>query len=264
MKQPRILALAGVAALLAAACSGGASGSAAPSPQASIGDGRGRAQPCHVGRLRGARRDRPGVRLGHPVRDEDRLQGQHHRHDRLQQRRRAHAVRRVRRHLRVRRRHHPAHRRRHRRPGQHLAVPNYANVFAGLKDLPHNTVDGVNYGVPHGRGPNLLDVQHRRRHARAHQLGRPCGRAAPTDQGKISVYDSSIYIADAALHLMTNAPGARASTTRTSSTRRSSTRPSSCSRPAGQRGDLYWGTCTDQIARTRPATSRWGRPGSTR
>jgi len=34
--------------------------------------------------------------------------------------------------------------------------PNYANVYAGLKDLPHNTVDGVNYGVPHGRGPNLL------------------------------------------------------------------------------------------------------------
>ena len=33
---------------------------------------------------------------------------------------------------------------------------NYGNVFADLKDLPHNTVDGVNYGVPHGRGPNLL------------------------------------------------------------------------------------------------------------
>ena len=33
---------------------------------------------------------------------------------------------------------------------------NYDNVFADLKDLPHNTVDGVNYGVPHGRGPNLL------------------------------------------------------------------------------------------------------------
>jgi hypothetical protein len=40
MKQPRILALAGVVALLAAACSGGgSSGSAAPSPQASIGAG---------------------------------------------------------------------------------------------------------------------------------------------------------------------------------------------------------------------------------
>ncbi len=35
-------------------------------------------------------------------------------------------------------------------------LPNYANVFPALKNLPHNTVDGVNYGVPHGRGPNLL------------------------------------------------------------------------------------------------------------
>src|SRR5215213_178403 len=35
-------------------------------------------------------------------------------------------------------------------------LPNYANVFEGLKNLPHSTVDGVNYGVPHGRGANLL------------------------------------------------------------------------------------------------------------
>ena len=33
---------------------------------------------------------------------------------------------------------------------------NYDAVFDGLKDLPHNTVDGVNYGVPHGRGANVL------------------------------------------------------------------------------------------------------------
>ena len=34
--------------------------------------------------------------------------------------------------------------------------PNYANIFEGLKDKPHNSLDGVPYGVPHGRGPNLL------------------------------------------------------------------------------------------------------------
>ena len=49
-------------------------------------------------------------------------------------------------------------------------IPNYADVFEGLKNQPHNTVDGVPYGVPHGRGANLLDVQHRRRDARAGQL----------------------------------------------------------------------------------------------
>src|SRR5687768_12683699 len=35
-------------------------------------------------------------------------------------------------------------------------IPNYADVFDALKDQPHNTFDGQNYGVPHGRGSNLL------------------------------------------------------------------------------------------------------------
>jgi len=35
-------------------------------------------------------------------------------------------------------------------------IPNYANVFEGLKNQAHNSVDGVPYGVPHGRGANLL------------------------------------------------------------------------------------------------------------
>src|SRR4051794_38022895 len=35
-------------------------------------------------------------------------------------------------------------------------VPNYADIFAGLKNKPWNSVNGVAYGVPHGRGANLL------------------------------------------------------------------------------------------------------------
>ena len=35
-------------------------------------------------------------------------------------------------------------------------IPNYADVFEGLKDQSYNTVDGVGYGVPHGRGANLM------------------------------------------------------------------------------------------------------------
>ncbi len=35
-------------------------------------------------------------------------------------------------------------------------VPNYQTVFADLKDQPYNTFDGVNYGIPHGRGANVL------------------------------------------------------------------------------------------------------------
>ncbi|HSW43727.1 MAG TPA: ABC transporter substrate-binding protein [Patescibacteria group bacterium] len=84
-------------------------------------------------------------------------------------------------------------------------LPNYQNVFEGLKNLPHNTVDGVNYGVPHGRGPNLLayntDV-----FKTAPTSWDPVWEGGADYKGKISVYDSSIYIADAALHLMTKQP----------------------------------------------------------
>jgi putative spermidine/putrescine transport system substrate-binding protein len=81
---------------------------------------------------------------------------------------------------------------------------NYANVFADLKDLPHNTVDGVNYGVPHGRGPNLLAYN-----TEAFPEA-PTGWSAVFDgaehAGDISIYDSSIFIADAALYLMNTQP----------------------------------------------------------
>jgi len=35
-------------------------------------------------------------------------------------------------------------------------VPNYADIFDNLKLQQWNSVDGVSYGVPHGRGANLL------------------------------------------------------------------------------------------------------------
>ena len=35
-------------------------------------------------------------------------------------------------------------------------VPNYADIFDSSRTKPWNTVDGVNYGVPHGCGANLL------------------------------------------------------------------------------------------------------------
>ena len=35
-------------------------------------------------------------------------------------------------------------------------IPNYADVFDSLKDRDFNSVDGQMYGIPHGRGANLL------------------------------------------------------------------------------------------------------------
>lgn len=84
-------------------------------------------------------------------------------------------------------------------------TPNYEKVFEGLKNQPHNSVDGVPYGVPHGRGANLL-------------VYRTDVFTDPVDSwsviwesdspaaGKISVYDSPIFIADAALYLKATNP----------------------------------------------------------
>ena len=85
-------------------------------------------------------------------------------------------------------------------------IPNYANIFEGLKNKRHNSMDGQPYGVPHGRGPNLLmyntDVVTDRRPP----AGTVVWNGGAEGDGKVSVYDSSIYIADAALHLMTVQP----------------------------------------------------------
>jgi putative spermidine/putrescine transport system substrate-binding protein len=84
-------------------------------------------------------------------------------------------------------------------------LKNYADVFEGLKDQPHNTVDGQNYGMPHGRGANLLmwnpDVV----------KPDPTSWSAVFDdageyEGKVTAYDSPIYIADAALYLKATQP----------------------------------------------------------
>ena len=86
-------------------------------------------------------------------------------------------------------------------------VPNYKTIFPDLKDQPYNTFDGVHYGIPHGRGANLLmwrtdDVQ-----------PDPTSWSVILDpnqakkySGHISVYDDPIYIADAAMYLKAHQP----------------------------------------------------------
>jgi putative spermidine/putrescine transport system substrate-binding protein len=84
-------------------------------------------------------------------------------------------------------------------------IPNYADIFPALKDQPYNTFDGQPYGVPHGRGSNLL------------MYDPDEVKPAPTswdvvfDQaseysGKVTAYDNPIYIADAALYLRETQP----------------------------------------------------------
>jgi putative spermidine/putrescine transport system substrate-binding protein len=83
--------------------------------------------------------------------------------------------------------------------------PDYADVQDALQSPPHNTIDGVHYGVPYMWGPNFL------------MFNTDVVTEAPTSwdvvfeadspyAGKITAYDSPIYIADAALYLKTHNP----------------------------------------------------------
>jgi len=79
-------------------------------------------------------------------------------------------------------------------------LPNYANVFEGLKLQAHNSLDGVPYGVPHGRGPNLLMWNTDEVDAQTTWDG--IWENAADYEGQLSIFDSQDFIADAALHLM--------------------------------------------------------------
>lgn len=124
-------------------------------------------------------------------------------------------------------------------------MDNYKNVFPGLKNLPHNTVDGVNYGVPHGRGPNLLAYNTTVISATPTSWD-SVWEDGSTYKGKISVYDSSIYIADAALHLMTKQPDLKI----TNPYQLNQTQFDAAVKLLEQQRDngaLYWGLLTDQV-----------------
>jgi putative spermidine/putrescine transport system substrate-binding protein len=87
---------------------------------------------------------------------------------------------------------------------------NYSDVMPSLQAPAHNTVDGVHYGVPYTWGPNVL------------LWNTDAVTTAPTSwnvvfesqidgqdnpyAGKITAYDSPIYIADAAMYLMAHNP----------------------------------------------------------
>ena len=84
-------------------------------------------------------------------------------------------------------------------------LENYDGIYEFLKNKSHNTYNGVSYGVPHGYGANLL------------QYRTDIVDPAPTSwdvvweadspyAGKVTAYDSPIYIADAAVYLMSTKP----------------------------------------------------------
>jgi putative spermidine/putrescine transport system substrate-binding protein len=84
-------------------------------------------------------------------------------------------------------------------------VPNYADIFPDLKDKPWNSVNGVSYGIPHGRGANLL-LYNKAANPTPPTSWKDMWDANSPAKGKISPYDDAIYIADAAVYLMATQP----------------------------------------------------------
>jgi putative spermidine/putrescine transport system substrate-binding protein len=84
-------------------------------------------------------------------------------------------------------------------------VPNYKDIFKGLKNQDWNTVGGQPYGIPHGRGANLLMYDTEKVKPAPDSWSAVFDDAAK-HKGKVTAYDSPIYIADAALYLMKHKP----------------------------------------------------------
>jgi putative spermidine/putrescine transport system substrate-binding protein len=245
MKNRRLLALAGITALVMAACSSSA-GSAAPSPQASLGDGegelnlviwsgyaeRGDVDPnfdwvtpfedetgCKVNT-----KDMTDSNNGVSLMQSGEYDGGSFSGDATNRLMAGGIV----------------------APVNTALIPNYANIFEGLKNKAHNSLDGVPYGVPHGRGPNLL------------MYNTDVVTEPPTSwdlvwdggvdgAGKVSVYDSSIYIADAALRLKETQPDLGITDPYQLNEEQFNAAIDLLEQQRDA-GALYWGTYTDQIA----------------
>ncbi|MCW2991533.1 MAG: spermidine/putrescine transporter substrate-binding protein [Solirubrobacterales bacterium] len=84
-------------------------------------------------------------------------------------------------------------------------VKNYADVYEGLKNQSFNSVDGQMYGIPHGRGANLL-MWRKDKVTPAPDSWSAVFDDASKHAGKVTAYDNPIYIADAALYLKATQP----------------------------------------------------------
>lgn len=84
-------------------------------------------------------------------------------------------------------------------------VPNYVDIFPELKDKSWNSVGGQMYGAPHGRGANLL-MYNTEVVSPAPDSWAITWEADSPYAGKITGYDSPIFIADAALYLKSAKP----------------------------------------------------------
>lgn len=86
-------------------------------------------------------------------------------------------------------------------------VPNYKTVFPDLKDQVYNTFEGVPYGIPHGRGANLLMWNSQKvKPAPTSWEVTLDPKVASKYKGHITQYDDPMSIAEGALYLKEHEP----------------------------------------------------------
>lgn len=89
-------------------------------------------------------------------------------------------------------------------------IPSYADLFPQLKDRAHNTVDGVHYGVPQGRGANLMVWNSARvetepdKPVPADLLFDP--ERVTQSGGRLAIPADPMFIADAAIYMREHDP----------------------------------------------------------
>jgi putative spermidine/putrescine transport system substrate-binding protein len=85
-------------------------------------------------------------------------------------------------------------------------IPNFSDdIAAGMKGNVYDTVNGKPYGVPIGRGANLLQYNEEITNGAPESWDVVWELDSPY-KGKITAYDAPIYIADAAVYLMYHKP----------------------------------------------------------
>ena len=89
-------------------------------------------------------------------------------------------------------------------------IPSWSTVDERLQNAPWYTVDGVHYGVPYRRGPNVLMYNTavfkeapKSWNVVFEEMNLPDGKS---NKGRVQAYDGPIHVADAANYLMAHKP----------------------------------------------------------
>ena len=136
-------------------------------------------------------------------------------------------------------------------------VKNYADVFAALKNQPFNSVDGQMYGIPHGRGANLLMWRSDKIKQAPDSWGAVFDQASAEQGQGHGLRQPDLHRRRGAVP---EGDEARAQDRQrsTSSTTSSSRPPSTCSRRSAQNIGEYWSDYTKEQAAFANGNSQIG------